>query len=126
MENKDERLAQAIQQKELADKRLLTIELLLGWICVAVFLAFVLVAAYVPMKEWVKILLIVIGLIPFLVALPFLIKIEQTAGFYYCRKCGHKHIPPFKSVFFSMHIGRTRYMRCPNCKQKSWQRKKLK
>ncbi len=113
------------KQKELADKRLLKIEIVLGFICTAVLLVFCAVAAFVPMKTWLQVILIVLGCIPLLVALPFLIKIEQTAGYYHCQKCGHKHIPSFKSVFFAMHVGRTRYMRCPKCGQRSWQKKKL-
>jgi DNA-directed RNA polymerase subunit RPC12/RpoP len=53
----------------------------------------------------------------------FLIRIEQTAGYYECRECGNRYIPEFMSVFISMHMGRTRYMRCPKCEKLSWQKK---
>lgn len=29
----------------------------------------------------------------------------------------------FMSVYFAMHIGRTRYMKCPHCQKRSWQKK---
>ena len=63
--------------------------------------------------------------IPFIIMLPFAIRIEQTAGYYECQKCHHKYIPTYSSVLFAMHMNRTRYMKCPKCNQRSWQRKVL-
>lgn len=121
--NLENNLIEMVKQKESADKMLLRLELVVGCVCVAVMLALCMVAAYVDMAEWLRILLIVIGLLPILVAMPFMIKIEQTAGYYVCGVCGHKHIPKYSSVFMAMHYGRTRYMKCPKCEKHSWQKK---
>jgi len=118
-------LLEMIRQKEQADKRLLSLEVFVGVACVFLLLALVVFAAYVQMEEGLRILLIVIALIPFLAVLPCLLKIEQTAGYYKCAKCGHRYVPSYGSVFKAMHMGRTRYMRCPKCNQKSWQKKVL-
>ena len=63
------------------------------------------------------------SIIPFLIVLPFLIKIEQTAGYYECAECGHRYVPTFRSVFWSAHMGRTRKMVCQKCGKKSWNKK---
>ena len=55
----------------------------------------------------------------------FAIKIEQTAGYYECGKCGHRYVPTFKAVMLAPHMGRTRQLRCPECGKKSWQRKRI-
>ena len=127
MENYDKKmeknLVELTKQKEESDKRLLLLEIIMGVICIAVMLALCGVASFVEMEEWLRIVLILIGLVPILVAMPFMIKIEQTAGYYVCAKCGHKYIPAYRSVFMSMHAGRTRYMKCPACHQRSWQKK---
>lgn len=127
MENYNEKLEQnlvkMVKEKEEADKRLLRVEIVLGCICVAVMLVLCAFAAYVDMQEWQRITFIIIGLVPILVAMPFMIRIEQTAGYYVCRKCGHRHIPMYNSVFWAMHYGRTRYMKCPECNERSWQKK---
>ena len=39
------------------------------------------------------------------------------------KKCKYKYIPSYKQVLFAMHSGRTRYMRCPKCHKKSWNKK---
>ena len=58
-----------------------------------------------------------------LIAMPFALRIEQKAGYYECARCGLRHIPKYSNVFFAMHINRTRYMVCPGCKKRSWQKK---
>ena len=124
-EKAEQKLIEMVKQKEEADKNLLLMEVILGVLLFSVFFALAMVASFVQMDDWMRILLILIGLIPFLVAVPFLLKIEQSAGYYECAKCSHKYVPEFKSVFLAMHMGRTRYMRCPKCGQNSWQKKRI-
>ena len=127
MENNNKQLENNLlelaKQKELADKRLLSLEIVVGVLCIAILLGLTMIASFIQAEEWVRIVLILIGLVPFLILLPFLIKIEQTAGYYECAKCKHKYVPEYKSFLWSMHMGRTRYMKCPHCNQKSWQKK---
>ncbi len=118
-------LLRSVKEKQEADKRLLAIEIAVGVLCIAVMLALCVIAAYVPMKEWLRLVLVLVGVVPVVVMTPFMLKIEQTAGYYECRKCGYRYVPKYSSVFMAMHAGRTRYMRCPNCKKLSWQKKVL-
>ena len=119
----EKNLLEMVKQKEEADKRLLNMEIVTGVICVAFMLALTVMASYAPLEEWVRITLIIIGLIPLLIAMPFMLKIEQKAGYYECRECRHRYVPEYNSVFWAMHMGRTRYMKCPKCGKRSWQKK---
>ena len=121
----EENLLELARQKEESDKRLLFSEIVMGVISLVVMFALIIVAAYVQMDDWLRVVLIVIGFVPVLVLTPFMLKIEQTAGYYQCAKCGHKYVPAYKAVFMSMHRGRTRYMKCPACGERSWQKKVL-
>lgn len=121
----EKQLLEMIQQKQESDKRLLKLEIILGIIAVLPLIAAIVVVNIVPMEEWKGGLLVGLCLLPLLIAIPFALKIEQKAGYYECRKCGHRHIPQYGSVFWAMHINRTRYMRCPKCGKKSWQKKVL-
>ncbi len=118
-------LLEMVKQKEESDKRLLKSEIVLGIIAVLPLIAAVVIASIVQMEEWKGGLLVGLSLLPLLIATPFALKIEQKAGYYECQKCGHRHIPQYSSVFFAMHINRTRYMRCPKCGKMSWQKKVL-
>ena len=121
--NLENNLLEIIKEKEKADKHLLTMEIVIGFVSIGIMLGLCIFAAYAPMEEWIRIVLIIIGFIPVLILIPFMIKIEQTAGYYECQKCGNRYIPKYSSVFMSMHAGRTRYMKCPKCNEKSWQKK---
>lgn len=119
----EKNLLEIKRQKEEADKRLLTLEVVLGIFGVVILLALDIVAAYVQMENWLRIVLLVVGFIPLLVFAPIMFKIEQVAGYYECKACGHKYIPTFKAIILAPHMGRTRKMRCPKCNEKTWQKK---
>ena len=119
----EKNLLEVIKQKEQADKRLLSLEIFVGYLISMIFISLVFVASFVQMANWLRVVLIGIGSILFLVGVGFALRIEQTAGYYECAKCGYRYVPLYKNVFMSMHINRTRYMRCPKCNEKSWQKK---
>ncbi len=127
MNNYNERIEQnlieMIKQKELSDKRLLTMEIVIGVLVSLVLFILIFIASFVEMTDWLRIILIITGLIPFIIGMLFAIRIEQTAGYYECQKCHHKYIPTYSSVLWAMHMNRTRYMKCPKCNQRSWQKK---
>lgn len=124
-EKYEQQLMEMARQKELADKKLLSLEILIGVLSMVILLGACAVAAYVPMWGWLRACIVIAGAATCFVGLLFALKIEQTAGYYECAECGHRYVPTFKSVLWSPHMGRTRHMRCPACNQKSWQKKVL-
>ena len=118
-------LLEMIKQKEQADKRLLSVEVFIGITAIIVLFALIFVAALIQMEAWLKISLIVFGFILFLAGCFYALRIEQVAGYYECKHCKHRYVPTYKAVNMAMHMGRTRYMRCPQCGKKSWQKKVL-
>ena len=125
-EKAEQNLLEAIRQKEEADRHLLSLEVVIGLVS-AVFLVAMLAVGIVFMTMekpvWVFFLLLGVGLAQFIVCVGFAVRIEQVAGYYECQKCGHRYVPTYKSVNLAMHVGRTRYMKCPVCKKNSWQKK---
>lgn len=119
----EQNLIDMVKQKEQSDKKMLRLEIVVGYITSITFFIIIFVASYVEMQKWIKILLIAFGIITFVLGMYNCIKIEQTAGYYECAKCHHKYVPTYSSVLWSMHINRTRYMKCPECNQRSWQKK---
>ena len=118
-------LLEMIKQKEQADKRLLSVEVFIGITATIVLFALIFAAAFIQMETWLRISLIVFGFILFLAGCFYALRFEQVAGYYACKECGHRYIPTYKAVNLAMHMGRTRYMRCPKCGKKSWQEKVL-
>ena len=118
-------LLDMIKQKEQADKRLLSVEVFIGITATIVLFTLIFVAAFIQMETWLKISLVVFGFILFLAGCFYALRIEQVAGYYECKHCKHRYVPTYKAVNMAMHMGRTRYMRCPQCGKKSWQKKVL-
>ena len=122
-ESTEKNLLELIKQKEENDKRLLDLEILIGIVSIIPLFIATTIVSVVPLEEWLGSIIVGTSLIPLLIATPFALRIEQMAGYYQCQKCNHKYIPSYKSVFLSMHTGRTRYMRCQKCNKLSWQKK---
>ena len=119
----EENLLELKKQKEEADRRMLQLEWVIGYMASITFLILVFVASFIEMPAWLRVGLIVFGFITFMVGMHHSLKIEQTAGYYECAKCHHKYVPKYASVLWAMHMGRTRYMKCPECHQRSWNKK---
>lgn len=121
----EENLLEMTKLKEDKDKQLLKLEFVIGYISCVSFLVLIFVASYVDMALWIRIILIVIGLVIFAIGVHYSLLIEQKAGYYECGNCHHKYVPSYVSVLFATHFGRTRRMRCPKCNKKSWHKKVL-
>ncbi len=124
-EKVEKNLLEIVKQKEEADKRLLKMEIVIGLLISIVFFVLIFIASFAEMEDRLRIILIITGFIPFIIMVPFALRIEQKAGYYECQKCHHKYIPTYSSVLWAMHINRTRYMKCPKCGKYSWQRKTI-
>lgn len=92
---------------------------------IALFAGFFLTAFLVPEGIWqlVSVLsLCVVFLIPCFYAL----KLEVSVGAYKCKNCGCEIIPTYSQALWAMHRGTTRYLKCPNCKKRTWCKKVIK
>ena len=124
-ENSKKLLLEMVKQKEEADKKLLSAEIVIGTLSVIILLSLTFIAAFLQMQEWLRITLIASGFVLAIAGVAYALRLEQIAGYYECSCCHHKYVPTYKSVFFAMHINRTRYMKCPECGKRSWQEKVL-
>ena len=121
----ENRLIEMVKQKEENDRRMLALEWVIGILSIIVLFFPIIIGSLLPMKESLRTVLVFSGFIPCMAGFVFTLKIEQVAGYYECKHCKHRYVPTFKAVNLAMHMGRTRYMRCPECNKKSWQKKVL-
>lgn len=119
----EQNLIDIVKQKEESDKRILTMEIAMGIASIIIFFILVMLASLIEMQDWVRLLIIIPSTIFIFIVCLLLLRIEQTAGYYECQKCHYKYVPTYSSVLWAMHINRTRYMKCPKCNEKSWQKK---
>ena len=90
---------------------------LLGGLFIAAFL--------IPEGVWQ--IVAIIGLcILFLIPCFYALKLEVSVGAYKCKNCGHEIVPTYTQALNAMHMGTTRYLKCPSCGKRTWCKKVLK
>lgn len=119
-EEVEKKLLQAAKDKEDAHKKMLILERFIGSFGGGIFIILIFVASFIKMASWIRICLIILGLVIFIIAVAICLNIEQKAGYYECQKCGNRYVPKYSKVLFSLHTGTTRYMKCPKCHKHSW------
>ena len=122
LENK---ILELLAQKEKSDKRMIMFEQVIAILSLIIFIAPVFAGALLPIEDWQRIIVVFSGFIPGIIGFLFALRIEQVAGYYECKHCKHKYVPTYKAVVSAPHMGSTRYMKCPCCNKKSWQKKVL-
>ena len=121
--NAELNLVKITKQKEESDKRLLTLEYVLAIISILFLFAALAVAIFVDMPLWGKIIIGAFGFVQLIIAAGFCFRIEQKAGYYECKHCHKTFVPSYKTTLFAPHMGRKKYMKCPNCGKKSYCKK---
>lgn len=106
----------------------LFLEIILIILSVSLFIIFIAFGGYLLENNNIipGIIMMICAAFEIIPCVIFSIKIEQVAGFYHCKNCDNFYIPAYKSVFLAPHMGWTRYMKCPKCNKKSWQKKVIK
>ena len=62
----------------------------------------------------------------FLMPCFYALKLEVSVGAYKCKKCGHEIVPTYTQALNAMHMGTTRYLKCPKCNKRTWCKKVIK
>ena len=122
----EENLLDLAKKEEAQNKKMMIYEYVIGFISSITFLVLMFTLSYAVENQVVKIILFIIAFLILIVGVSFALKIETETGYYECKMCHHKYIPSYKSVYFAMHYGTTRYLKCPKCHQKSWNKKVMK
>lgn len=83
------------------------------------------VAFLIPEGVWQLVVILAICVV-FLVPCFYALKLEVSVGAYKCGNCGYEIVPTYRQALNAMHMGTTRYLKCPKCNQRTWCKKVLK
>ena len=111
--------------EEKNNKLLLTLENVIGFTCSITFLIIMFIVNFSKMDLITMIILIITAILIFIVGIFFAMKLEREVGYYECSNCNHRYIPSTLPFWFSMHYGKTRYLKCPKCRKRTWNKKTL-
>ena len=95
-------------------------------VSITALIAGILIAALViPEGVWQLVAIIAICVI-FLIPCFYALKLEISVGAYKCKNCGYEIVPTYSQALNAMHMGFTRYLKCPNCHKRTWCKKVIK
>ena len=121
----EENLLAMRREIEERDKRMLRLETLLTLPTIIVGIILIVLAVLLVMPIWLRIALVAFTVAMILVVGFIAVGIEQKAGYYECKFCHHRYVPTYREVILAPHRGRDRYMKCPKCGKRCWQKKVL-
>ncbi len=92
-------------------------------VSITALLAGCMIAAFlIPEGPWQLVTILGVCAV-FLIPCFYALKLEVSVGAYKCKHCGHEMIPTYSQALNAMHMGTTRYLKCPKCNQRSWCKK---
>lgn len=117
-------------ENEKYAKRLLRSEAYIVVVGVVASLAMIIAGTIIALKNGendpLAIVLIVSGCVIVVAAALIGLGIEVKTGYYECAECGHIYKPSsLLKTAFAIHMNTTRYMKCPKCGKRCWQKKVL-
>ena len=130
MENNNEKNQQLLldMAKELEGKNKTiwtTMWVIMGVSMIALLGGLFLTAFLIPEGVWQ--LVAILGLcVVFLIPCFYALKLEVSVGAYKCKNCGYEIVPTYTQALNAMHMGTTRYLKCPKCQRRTWCKKVLK
>lgn len=84
-----------------------------------------LIAFFMPEGPWMLVAILALCAV-FLIPCFYALKLEVSVGAYKCKNCGHEIVPTYTQALNAMHMGTTRYLKCPKCNKRTWCKKVLK
>ncbi len=130
MENNDRKNEQLLVDisKELEQKNKIiwnSMWIIMG-VSITALIAGILIAAFlIPEGIWQLVAILGICVV-FLIPCFYALKLEVSVGAYKCKNCGHEIVPTYLEALNAMHMGTTRYLKCPECHKRTWCKKVIK
>ena len=97
---------------------------IMGVSFIALLSSIVLIALCMPEGPW-QLVAILGACAVFLPACFYALKLEVSVGAYKCKRCGCEIVPTYREALNAMHMGTTRYLKCPKCNTRTWCKKVL-
>ena len=122
-EKAEENLLQLQKAEEEGNRKMLSMEVLIGVPGVAAYLVLFLAAIFAVRKPVWQAVMIITAFVTLAIVVISGLRIEHDSGYYECPNCGRRYVPSMKAVILAPHMGRDRKMRCPYCGNRGYHKK---
>ncbi len=120
----EENIMTLVKEREESKKKII-LSAIVAVITIIGGTTLVTVAGTFEMEPWTRMLLIAIGLIVMIGGLSVAAALEMEASTFECRHCKHRFVPTVGAYIAGPHSLTTRYLKCPECGQKSYCKRRL-
>lgn len=121
----EENIMNLMKEKEESKKKLI-IETIISLMCISVLVVCVLVAAYSPEMQIIyRVLIVAFGIVVSITGLIIAIALDVETGTFECAKCGNRFLPETKDYVKGFHGITGRYLKCPECGEKTYCKRRL-
>lgn len=114
-----------LMEERKRERKKLIISIVVGLTVMLSAFALIFVAAFVDLPEPTRIILIVLGFVILIPGLIVTCMLDNDAGSFECKHCGHRFVPSLGAYIMGLHTLTTRHLKCPKCGKRSWCRKRL-
>lgn len=115
----EENMMNLMKERE-ENKRKLILEVVVVFITLLAGITLIMVASYVDLETWQRVLLTAIALVVIFGGIAVAAVLEMTSGGFECPKCGKYFVPTKTAYLMAIHTVMRRHLRCPHCGEKSW------
>ncbi len=120
----EENMVNLVKEAQESKKKIILSALVAGLVILAATPLFV-VSGAVPMENWLRILLIIIGMVVIVVGIGIACVLDREAGAFECPECKERFVPEMGEYIMGPHTLTKRKLKCPNCGANKYCRKVL-
>lgn len=120
----EENMMNLILEKEESKKKII-LAVAVTVLTILASVTLIALAGTLQMEIWLRVLIIVIGMIVMAGGIAVAVALESTAGTFECPKCGERFVPSTGAYLAGPHTITTRLLKCPNCGKVSCCKKRL-
>lgn len=120
----EENMVNLVKEAQESKKKIILSALVAGLVILAATPLFV-VSGTVPMENWLRILLIIIGMVVIVVGIGIACVLDREAGAFECPECKERFVPEMGEYIMGPHTLTKRKLKCPNCGANKYCRKVL-
>ncbi len=110
----EENMVNLVREAGESKKKIMLSALVSMLVIIAAVPLFV-VAGALPMKDWIRVLLVVIGFLVISTGIAIACILDREAGAFECPSCGTRFVPEMGEYIMGPHTIMKRKLKCPNC-----------
>ena len=110
----EENMVNLVKEAQESKKKIM-ISVLVVLLTLVATISILVVASYIPMSQWIRILLYVVGVGILALVIGIACILDREAGAFECPDCGERFVPDMKTYVMAPHTLTKRKMTCPKC-----------